>query len=213
MEFGSACCQKAKRARFAVFVSGYGRGALEIIKDHAEGTIMPELGLLLSTNPESKALELAKKHDIPTAVVIREGKKRSVYETEVLSILSDLKIDYIFLAGYAPIVGKILLNAYPDRILNVHPSLLPAFKGIHAIDQAMEYSVKITGVTVHVVNESIDSGMIIGQEAVRIDPGDTFDDMDMKIFGRGVVLTRDCINEYFTSQRLDLPGTGFPRPT
>lgn len=186
-----------RKARFAVFVSGYGRGAIEIIKDHAEGRILPTLGLLLSTNPESKALEWAEQYDIPTAVVVREGKKRSTYEKEVVSVLRENSIDYVFLAGYAPIVGEILLTGYPDRILNVHPSLLPSFKGIHAIDQAMEYGVKITGVTVHVVNEAIDSGRIIGQEAVRIEPGDRFEDLDMKIFGKGVALTRNCINKYF----------------
>lgn len=213
MERASTGNRTAHKARFAVFVSGFGRGAIEIIKDHAEGRILPTLGLILSTNTESKALEWAKQHEIPTAVVLRKGKKRRSYETEVVNVLRENTIDYVFLAGYAPIVGQTLLTGYPDRILNVHPSLLPAFKGIHAIDQAMEYGVKVTGVTVHVVNEFIDSGRIIGQEAVRIESGDTFEDLDRKIFGKGVALTRDCINAYFTSQWLCLPGTECPGKT
>lgn len=200
MERASAGNRTDHKCRFAVFVSGFGRGAIEIIKDHAEGRILPTLGLLLSTNPESKALEWAKQHEIPTAVVFRDGRKRSAYEKEVLQHLAEFGIDYIFLAGYIPIVGKVLIEAYPDRILNIHPSLLPTFKGIHAIDQALEYGVKVTGITVHVVDKDIDHGRIIDQVAVRVTDDDTYETLDKKIFAQGVILTRACINSYFKAR-------------
>lgn len=200
MERASAGNRTAHRARFAVLVSGFGRGAIEIIKDHSEGRILPTLGLLLSTNPASKALEWAANNGIPTVVVIREGKKRGAFETEVLQHLSEHSIDYIFLAGYIPIVGKVLIDAYPDRILNIHPALLPSFKGIHAIDQALGYGVKVTGITVHLVDKEIDHGKIIDQAAVRVAEDDTYETLDRKIFAQGVILTRDCINSYFTAR-------------
>lgn len=182
---------------FAVFVSGYGRGAIEIIRDQLSGELFPVLKLILSTNPDSYVLKVAQENNIETTVVYREGKKRKDYENLIIERLTKHEIDYIFLAGYFPIVGSTLLKAYPERILNVHPSLLPAFKGINAIDQAINYGVKIAGVTVHIVNEEIDGGIIIGQEAVRIEVDDTFNDVDRKIFVLGTKLSRECINSHF----------------
>lgn len=183
---------------FAVFVSGYGRGAIEIIKDFKCGLIKPELKLILSSNPESNAIIIAEENDVACEVVERENFKiLEEFELCIITILKKYKIDYIFLAGWMLIIGETLLKSYPNKIVNIHPSILPCFKGLNAIDQALDYGVKITGLTTHYVTESIDGGKIIMQEAVKIEEEDDFKLLDNKIFKTGTILTTKTINKVF----------------
>ena len=107
------------------------------------------------------------------------------------------EIDYIFLAGWMPIVGPTLLKNYSNKIINIHPSLLPSFKGLNAIDQALDYGVKITGLTTHYVDKTIDGGDIILQKYVLIDEKDDFVILDKKIFIAGTKLSIETINKIF----------------
>lgn len=184
------------KVKFAVFVSGYGRGAIKIIKDYKAGLIKPELKLILSTNPSSHCLKVAKENHIATEVIERKEEK-NIFEDKLLRKLKFYEIDYIFLAGFKYILGDTLLKNYPNKILNIHPSLLPAFKGLNAIDQALSYGVKYTGITVHYVDKKVDSGKIIDQIPIEIEKNDDFKTIDRKIFKAGSMLTTKCINKIF----------------
>ncbi|MDP4266845.1 MAG: formyltransferase family protein [Bacteroidota bacterium] len=186
------------RKKFVVFVSGYGRGAIEIIKDFENSLIYPELSLILSSFENSYSLKIAEENGISTAIVKRDiFKSKNEFEEEILKILKFNNIDYIFLAGWNYIVGEKLLNSYKNKIVNIHPSILPSFKGKNAIDQAIEAGVKITGITTHFVDSSIDGGKIIEQKCIRINEGDNFRLLDNKIFKSGTVLTLETINTVF----------------
>ncbi|MBK8967483.1 MAG: phosphoribosylglycinamide formyltransferase [Lewinellaceae bacterium] len=183
---------------FAVFVSGYGRGAMEIIKDWKRGLVKPNLRLLLSSSPDAACLEFARENGLETAVAERKkGESKAAFETRLLETLRPYSIDYIYLAGWMHILGPTLLSAYPGKVVNVHPSLLPSFKGLNGIQQAMEYGVKLTGVTTHFVDETIDGGKIIAQKCIEIKTGDTFDDIDNRLFKITTLITLDTINEIF----------------
>ena len=186
--------------RFAVFVSGYGRGAIEIIRNYKSGIIIPQLELLLSSDPGSFSLNIAKENGISTDIVIREAfKTNNEFENQILSILQNHKIEFVFLAGWKYILTKTLLDAYNGKVVGIHPSLLPAFPGRNAIDQAINHGVKVTGITTHFVDLSLDGGKIIGQKSVRIDEDDNFNTLDSKIFKAGTKLQVETINSIFKS--------------
>lgn len=183
---------------FAVFVSGYGRGAIEIINDFQLGLIQPKLNLILSSNPKSKVIEIAKAKNIPSVIIEPSNfQSREEYENGIIDELENYNINYIFLAGWMKILGETLIEKYKNRIVNIHNSLLPSFKGLNAIDQALNYGVKYTGITTHFVDTSIDGGSIIDQEIVRIDDDDNFKTLDNKVFKAGTILTLKTINKVF----------------
>lgn len=195
---------KNATANFAIFVSGYGNGAIELIKENELGLVEPRLSLLLSTNPESTALSVAKEHGIPVEVVNRSRfDNQKSFEQTILRKLLYYGVDYIFLAGYRLIIGKTLLDEFTDRIVNIHPSLLPAFKGLNAIGQALEAGVKVTGITTHIVNERLDDGKILNQKEVPVDERDSFNSLSDKIFKAGTAITLETVNNYFVTKRVE----------
>ena len=144
-----------------------------IIKNCQSGTLDAQVTQVIS-HTDAAGLDFAAEAGIPTAVVrAKDFASKADYEAAVLEQLNDSPFDYLVLAGYMRIVGPTLLNAFPDRILNIHPSLLPSFKGLDAQKQALDYGVKIAGCTVHYVNEELDSGRIIQQATVPVLDDDT----------------------------------------
>lgn len=182
---------------FAVFVSGNGRGAREIIKDSERKLIHPKLALIVTSNDKSSIIEYGAKKGIPVAIVENNKTDKKTFELDLINVLDQHNIDYIFLAGWMLIIGKTLIDRFPCRIVNIHPSLLPSFSGKNAIDQAVDYGVKITGITTHLIDEKIDEGSIIGQLPVFIEDADSFEEIDRKIFSAGKSLTRETINKLF----------------
>ncbi|CAM1373821.1 phosphoribosylglycinamide formyltransferase [Tenacibaculum xiamenense] len=183
--------------KFAVFYSGYGRGAKEIIKDYVNGYIEPELALVFTTNPDTDAFELAKKAGIETFSLDKKSyKSHKEFEQKILTVLKKQKIDYIFLAGYGFLIRETLLSEFKERIVNIHPSLLPVFKGLNALQQALEYGVKIVGITTHIVDEGLDSGRILYQEAISVEEDD-FKQLEYRVFKIGTTLQVKTINKYF----------------
>jgi phosphoribosylglycinamide formyltransferase 1 len=155
-----------KKKRLAVFVSGSGTNLQAIID---AGIPSVEIVLALSNNPEAYALERARKHGIPVEVADhRQYSGREEYEKHLLKVLEPYCLDLIALAGFMRILSPIFIRAYKNRILNIHPALLPAFPGIHSARRALESGVKFTGCTVHFVDEGIDTGPIILQAAVPV---------------------------------------------
>ena len=168
------------KKRIAVMVSGGGTNLQALIDAQNSGIIKSgNIELVISNNPDAYALERAKNAGIQTAVVSKkECGSQEIFEEKIKEILSIKKIDIIVLAGFMSILSANFTNAYPERIINVHPSLIPSFcgKGFYGLkvhEAALHYGVKVTGATVHFVNEIPDGGRIIMQRAVQILEGDT----------------------------------------
>ncbi len=160
--------------RIAVLVSGRGSNLQAIIDSIEIGYLNAKISVVISDIGDAYALERAKKHGI-NAVHIdpkRFGSKES-YEREVLHVMEKHDVGLVLLAGYMRILGETLLLAYKNRILNIHPALLPAFPGLHAQRQAFEYGVKVAGCTVHFVDKELDGGPIILQKCVEVREDDT----------------------------------------
>ncbi|MED4226577.1 phosphoribosylglycinamide formyltransferase [Neobacillus cucumis] len=169
--------------KIAVFASGTGTNFAAILKSIKSKQITNvEIVLLVSDNPEALAVRKAKDELIPIFTFkAKDYPNKQAYEEEILKELIERNVDFIILAGYMRLLGHVLLHAYEGNIINVHPSLLPSFKGKDAIGQALEYGVKVTGVTVHYVDEGMDTGAIITQQAVTIDSVETKETLMKKI--------------------------------
>ncbi|MGB4644863.1 MAG: phosphoribosylglycinamide formyltransferase [Dictyoglomaceae bacterium] len=163
-----------ERKRLGVLVSGRGSNLQALIDASQINKYPAEVVVVISNNPNAYAIERAKKSHIPVFVIEREKfSSKKAYEEKIKEVLLNYYVDLVVLAGYMRIVGKTLLEAFPWKIINIHPSLLPSFPGLEAQKQAWEYGVKISGCTVHFINEGIDSGPIIGQRAVPVFDNDT----------------------------------------
>jgi phosphoribosylglycinamide formyltransferase 1 len=194
------------KKRIAVLASGFGSNFQAIIDQQQELKINGEIVLVFSNNENAYVLERAKKHGIKT-VSFGPGQfeSRQQYDKKLLKLLKNEKIDLIVMAGYLLLVGKEMIEEFPDRIINVHPALLPSFKGIHGIKDAFDYGVKITGVTVHLVEEELDAGPIISQEAVIITENDTIETLEEKIHKTEHKIYPLAI-KYFCDDRLIING-------
>lgn len=160
--------------KLAVFASGTGSNFIAIQEAIEQGTLDATIALVVSDVPTSAVIEKAKKKGLKTFVFNPQSyADKKAFETEIVEALSEAKIDWVILAGYMRLVGPTLLSAYEGKIVNIHPSLLPSFKGLDAIGQAFEAGVKITGVTIHFVDEGMDTGRIIAQEAVTVKDSST----------------------------------------
>lgn len=162
-----------RKTRLAVFASGSGSNYQAIAEACADGRLDAEIVLLVCDKPGAKVLERAMLFGTESfAFNPKDYESREAYETMLAKMLDDHKVDFICLAGYMRIVGKVLLNRYEQRIVNIHPSLLPSFKGAHAIQDAMDFGVKVFGVTTHFVDETLDGGRIIDQGAIVYEGSD-----------------------------------------
>lgn len=158
--------------KFAVFASGSGTNFQAIYDAVQEGKLTGEAVLVVTDKPDAFIVERAEKAGIATlAIKPSSFSSKSAYEQAILEKLTELNVEWIVLAGYMRLIGDVLLEAFPNRIINIHPSLLPAFPGKDAIGQAMEHGVKVTGVTVHYVDAGMDTGTIIAQQAVEVVEG------------------------------------------
>ena len=167
---------------FAVFASGNGSNLQAIINSLQKGEIKANLSLVVSNNPKAFALQRAERAGIKTLVLNpNDYLNRQSYDREIIANLKEDNIDFIVLAGYMLILSSVFIKKYHNKILNIHPSLLPAFKGIQSIKDAVLYGAKVTGVTVHFVDEKMDHGPIILQEALRILPADTVEILEKKL--------------------------------
>ena len=164
--------------RIAIFASGSGTNFEALVNEtYKNGKIV----LLVCDKPEAYVIERAKKHNIPYFIVeLKKCENKIAYEQKIVDKLNEEKIDLVLLAGYMKIVDKTLLDAYEGRIINIHPALLPSFKGAHGIKDAYEYGVKIMGVTIHYVNKEVDGGKIIAQDCFHLN-GETLAEAESKI--------------------------------
>jgi len=167
---------------FAVLASGRGGNLLAIINAIKAGKISAHLKVVISDKKDAYALEHARGAEIPAVFINpQDFNDRPSFDKALVECLKEFKIDFVVLAGYMRLLSPSFVQQYPDKILNIHPSLLPAFKGTHAIRDAFEYGVKVTGPTVHFVVDEVDGGAIILQEPVRVETHDTLESLEEKI--------------------------------
>ncbi len=160
--------------KIAVFCSGNGSNFQAIVDSVKRGEIKAKIGLMVCDNPEAFALERAKGEGIKSLLVERKNfKTKDELEAEIIKNLEKENIELICLAGFMRLVSPQFVQKYRNKILNIHPALLPSFKGTSGIKDALDYGVKVTGVTVHFVDEKLDHGQIILQQALEIEDGDT----------------------------------------
>ena len=156
--------------RFAIFASGSGSNAEAIWSAIERDELSAECCLLVTDKPEATVLDRAERFGVPRfSFTPKSYASKSEFEEEILVLLQALRVDYIVLAGYMRLIGEVLLTAYPNRILNIHPSLLPDFPGKDAIGQALAANVTVSGVTVHYVDAGMDTGPMIAQASVEIE--------------------------------------------
>ena len=155
--------------RLGVLLSGRGSNFLAIAKNIQEGRLSGvEIAVVIANLPEAKGLDEANKLGLPTALFASKGRKRAEHDADVTACLREHGVDLVILAGYMRLLSPEFITAFRDRILNIHPSLLPAFPGLDAQTQAFEYGAKVAGCTVHFVDEKLDHGTIILQRVVPV---------------------------------------------
>lgn len=168
--------------KFAVFASGNGSNLQAIIEAVKAGEINAELALVFSDNRKAYALKRAKEAGIPTLCLVRKDYATpQSYERDIVIQLKEMQIDFIVLAGFMKVFTPFFIKQYPNQILNIHPSLLPSFKGANGIKDAFTYGVKVTGVTVHFADDKMDHGPIILQEAFRVAERETLESLEERI--------------------------------
>ena len=168
--------------KLGVLISGSGTNLQAIIDAIAAGQLDATVELVVSSRPDAYGITRAQQAGINVLVLNKEVyKDRLAADAQIAQALKEAGCEYVAMAGYMRMVNAPLLEAFPNRIINLHPALLPSFKGAHAIQDAFDAGVKITGVTVHFANAEYDKGPIIAQEPVEVREGDTVDDLDARI--------------------------------
>ena len=168
--------------KIAIFVSGNGSNMENLIVESFNGRIPAQIGFVLTDNPQAGAIAKAKNYGVRVEVLDRQTfKTKAEFETEMIKKLEASPVDYIVLAGFMRILGPEFVRKYKGKIMNIHPSLLPAFPGAHGIRDAFEAKVPETGVTVHFVDEGVDSGQVILQKKIAVVPGERLETLEAKV--------------------------------
>lgn len=180
--------------KIAVLVSGRGSNLQTIINSIEKGYIEnAEINAVISNKGDAYALERGKNHGISTVFLDPSRCDNAGYDRKILEVLKQYDIDLLLLAGYFQLLGPEIIEAYRNRILNIHPSLLPSFKGLHAQKKALEYGVKVAGCTVHFVDEGLDSGPIILQSCVPVIQGDTEETLTARILEQEHIIYPEAV--------------------
>lgn len=178
----------------AIFASGTGTNFSALLDKIQSSELNINVVCLVCDHPDALVVQRAKDANIPVwAHEMKEFENKHYYETAIAQYLTSLKVDLLVLAGYMKIVSDVLLTAYPGKIINIHPAMLPKFPGRHGIEDAFAAGVSSTGVTVHYVDSGVDSGPIIAQQAVEILPSDDIDTLATRIHDVEHVLYFDSL--------------------
>ena len=181
-------------ARIAILISGRGSNMVALADAIDNGTIPnAEIVAVVSDQPNAPGLTVAHERGIKTVAIERAGRKREEHEKEILSLLRELRVDLICLAGYMRVLSPYFVDAFKGRILNIHPSLLPSFPGLDAQRQALEHGVKVSGCTVHFVDNTLDGGPIVAQRTVPVLEGDTVEKLSARILEQEHILYPEAV--------------------
>lgn len=198
------------KLRVGVLASGRGSNLQAIIDAIEAGKLAARIAVVISNKKDAQALERARRHDVADVFLDPAPYKdlpdsREAYDRAVLEVLRKHDVKLVVLAGYMKIVTRVLIDAYPNRIMNIHPSLLPSFPGLKAQQQALDWGVKVSGCTVHFVTEGVDTGPIIRQAAVPIQENDTAETLEARILAEEHRIYPEAI-QLFADGRLSVEG-------
>ena len=170
------------KKRIGVLLSGRGSN-FEALADSVSAGRIPgaEIALVVSNREGAPGIQRAQARDLATRVILSKGLEREVYDRQVVAALREAKVELVCLAGYMRLLSPYFVEAFPQRILNIHPSLLPSFPGLESQKQALDYGVKFAGCTVHFVDENLDAGPIVLQAVVPVEDGDNEDALSARI--------------------------------
>lgn len=182
------------KKRLAILLSGRGSNFEAIARNVASGLIDAEIAVVISNRPGAPGIETAERLGLPALVIPSKGLQREEYDRLLVAELQNRKVDLVCLAGFMRLLSPVFVRAFPNRILNIHPSLLPSFPGLEAQRQALEHGVKISGCTVHFVDETLDGGRILLQAAVPVLDGDTVETLSARILAEEHRLYTEAIN-------------------
>jgi phosphoribosylglycinamide formyltransferase-1 len=186
------------KPKIAILISGTGSNMEAIITACRRGALSAEIAIVISDNPRAEGIKKARTRGIKTLVCpYAKGLSREENETPIIEAIKEEKIDWIVLAGYMKILSATFVRAFPRRVVNIHPALLPAFPGAHAIADALASQADLTGVTIHLVDEFVDHGAIIAQEEVPILDGDTEETLAARIHAAEHRLYPKTLQELF----------------
>lgn len=191
--------------RLGILISGRGSNFEAIANHIARKKLDAEIGIVISNRANAPGLEIARQRGIPMRVIASAGLEREAYDRLVVEELRTHDVDLVCLAGFMRLLSANFIRAFPNRILNIHPSLLPAFPGLDAQRQAFEHGVKITGCTVHFVDEFLDSGPIVIQAAVPVLDDDTVDTLSARMLVQEHLIYSKAI-QYIAEDRVTIEG-------
>ncbi|MES1257073.1 MAG: phosphoribosylglycinamide formyltransferase [Acidobacteriota bacterium] len=191
--------------RLGILISGRGSNFEAIANHIAQRKLDAEIAVVISNRAGSQGLEIARERGIPVRVIASQGLEREAYDKLVVEELRTHEVELVCLAGFMRLLSAHFVRAFPDRVLNIHPSLLPAFPGLDAQRQALEHGVKITGCTVHFVDEFLDSGPILIQAAVPVLDEDTVESLSARILVQEHAIYSKAI-QYIVEERVTLNG-------
>jgi phosphoribosylglycinamide formyltransferase-1 len=187
--------------RLGILISGRGSNMVALVDAVRSGEIAAaEVAVVISDRADAAGLEKARERGVETVVVERNGRPRVEHDAEIISELIDRGVELVCLAGYMRLLSPQFVQAFPDRIVNIHPSLLPAFPGLDAQKQAFDAGVKVTGCTVHFVDELLDHGEIVLQREVERLPDDTVETLSTRILDKEHAAYVDAVKELVQKQ-------------
>jgi phosphoribosylglycinamide formyltransferase-1 len=192
--------------KLGILISGNGSNLQSIIDHIEKGSLKAIIKIVISNNPDAFGITRAKKHAIPV-VVLKNGdfKNKEEFDLELIRILKNNSVGLVILAGFMRIITPTLLKAFPQKVMNIHPALLPSFPGIHGQKQALEYGVKLSGCTVHLVDEGVDTGPIIIQSAVQVFDDDTEETLAERILEEEHRIYPQAI-QFFAEGKIEIKG-------
>ena len=180
--------------RLGILLSGRGSNFEAIADSIAAKRLAAEIAIVISNRADAPGLEAAKRRGLPAKLIPSKGVPREEHDAAVVAALEDARVDLVCLAGYMRLLSLGFVRAFPNRILNIHPSLLPAFPGLEGQKQALEYGVKVSGCTVHFVDESLDHGVIILQKTVPVLDDDDEHTLSARILEQEHIAYTEAIN-------------------
>jgi phosphoribosylglycinamide formyltransferase-1 len=191
--------------RLGILISGRGSNFEAIANSIARYKLDAEIAIVISNRANAPGLEIARERGIPLRVIASAGMEREAYDKLLIEELQTHEVDLVCLAGFMRLLSANIIRAFPNRVLNIHPSLLPAFTGLDAARQALDYGVRITGCTVHFVDEFLDSGPIIIQAAVPVLENDTVESLSARILTQEHLIYPKAIG-YIVDGRVTVEG-------
>ena len=185
-----------------ILISGRGSNMVALVDAVKSGEIPDsEVAVVISDKPNAAGLDKARERGVETVVIERRGRTREKHDAEIIAELKRRDVELVCLAGYMRLLSCDFIQAFPEKIINIHPSLLPSFPGLDAQKQALEHGVKITGCTVHFVNEDLDAGRIILQRAVYVKDGDNVDSLSSRILVQEHLAYVEAVRQIVSVQR------------